>query len=197
MPTGYTSKIYDGENVTGKEFLLDCARAFGACIEMRDDPLTKEIPDEFKPSTYHEEQLKNYLIKLEEYKNTSIEDAEILSMKDYDEAERYRLNAIDKDNKLRLRYQKALDEVQKWNPPTKEHEGLKKFAIEQLTESINFDCSGSYYTPIKKLTGQEWLDKKIEECNWNIEYCKKEQKEENERVADRNEWIKQLRESLT
>lgn len=35
MPTGYTSEIYQGEEVSPKDFLLTCARAFGATISMR------------------------------------------------------------------------------------------------------------------------------------------------------------------
>jgi hypothetical protein len=32
MPTGYTAAIYEGKKVSGKDFLLTCARAFGALI---------------------------------------------------------------------------------------------------------------------------------------------------------------------
>jgi hypothetical protein len=35
MPTGYTDKIKDG--ISFEEFVLSCARQFGACISMRDD----------------------------------------------------------------------------------------------------------------------------------------------------------------
>ena len=56
MPTGYTSKIYEGkENVTGKSFIMDCARGFGACISMRDESSDTPIPEEFK----HKESLMN------------------------------------------------------------------------------------------------------------------------------------------
>lgn len=37
MPTGYTSKLYEGEEQTFEEFLLTCARAFSH-IELRDNP---------------------------------------------------------------------------------------------------------------------------------------------------------------
>lgn len=45
MPTGYTAAIKYG--ITFKEFALDCARNFGACISMRDEPRETPIPDEF------------------------------------------------------------------------------------------------------------------------------------------------------
>ena len=34
MPTGYTAALYEGKNQTFKEFATQCARAFGACIDM-------------------------------------------------------------------------------------------------------------------------------------------------------------------
>jgi len=40
MPSGFTSDIYDGKKITFKDFTLKCARAFGACIHLRDDPIT-------------------------------------------------------------------------------------------------------------------------------------------------------------
>lgn len=58
MPTGYTVKIYNGEKVSGKDFLMTCARNFGTCITMRDEPLSKPIPDKFEPSKFYENELK-------------------------------------------------------------------------------------------------------------------------------------------
>ena len=55
MPTGYTAKIADGQ--TFEEFILSCARAFGALVEMRDEPADAPIPEEFKPSAYHTTQI--------------------------------------------------------------------------------------------------------------------------------------------
>lgn len=36
MPTGYTDAIKDG--ISFNQFILSCARAFGALITMRDEP---------------------------------------------------------------------------------------------------------------------------------------------------------------
>jgi len=44
MPTGYTAEIYEGEKeVTFEKFALTCARAFGACITIRDEPMSASI----------------------------------------------------------------------------------------------------------------------------------------------------------
>ena len=51
MPTGYTDLINNG--CTFNEFVMGCARAFGATIDMRDEPLGAEIPEKFELSDYH------------------------------------------------------------------------------------------------------------------------------------------------
>jgi hypothetical protein len=198
MPTEYTSNIYDGKKVSGKDFLLDCARAFGACITtMRDDSPDAEIPEEFKPSTYYAERKQEAIQELEKYSNMSLEDAERLAEIEYQQNENSRLKSIEESNKRKRRYQKVLSEVKKWVPPTDEHIHLKEFAIEQLTGSINFDCNTSYLDkPCVKLSPRIWLDNKVAQAIENIEYHKKNQEEENERASGRTEWIKQLRNSL-
>ena len=49
MPTGYTHDIPAG--ITFRQFALNCARAFGANIAMRDDPADKPI-EVYEPSDY-------------------------------------------------------------------------------------------------------------------------------------------------
>ena len=38
MPTAYTEPIYAGENITVKEYIARCARAFGPLSYLRDEP---------------------------------------------------------------------------------------------------------------------------------------------------------------
>ena len=57
MTTGYTDAVGKGEITEFKDYALLCARAFGACVSMRDEPLDAEIPEEFKPNDYHEKSL--------------------------------------------------------------------------------------------------------------------------------------------
>ena len=48
---------------------MDCARAFGACIMMRDESVDAPIPEEFKPSTYHIEELEKAKSDLKKVSN--------------------------------------------------------------------------------------------------------------------------------
>lgn len=194
MPTGYTAMLIEEKERSFEEFALTCARAFGVCIEMRDEPLGKEIPNEFKISDYNTEELKKAKQKLKEFKELTTEDYSKKvkgkfkqDMADYEER-------VEKNNFTRERYSKILQEAKQWEAPTTEHLGLKNFMIEQIESSLDFDI----YEPDKPviLTGEEWANRELSSILWNIEYHTKEHKAETERVESRNKWVKALKESL-
>lgn len=200
MPTGYTSKIYEGNEVSGKEFLMDCAKAFGACIMMRDDPANTPIPEEFKPSTYYAEQLNNAKIKLKRFQIMTIEEATNIVEKRYRDKIAENKKIRKERTEMKNRYLNTLADIYAWQPPTEEHVELKKFAIQQLEDSIKWDCGtdlDEYYPlDVEKELPQEYIDNQIKSCFHDIQYYSEEQEKENKRVAGRNKWIKDLRESL-
>ena len=55
MPTGYTATLVE-HGQTFPEFAMQCAKAFGACITLRDEPFDAPIPTKFKASTWHTKQ---------------------------------------------------------------------------------------------------------------------------------------------
>lgn len=74
MPTGYTVFIEDGEITNAKDFLMLCARAFGVAIDMREEPLSKPMPKEFKPSTYHLERLEEERRELDRLRSMTMDE---------------------------------------------------------------------------------------------------------------------------
>lgn len=195
MPTGYTDMIKKG--VTFKKFAMRSARAMGACVTMRDDPCDAEIPI-FKVSSYDKNKLKEATSKLKILKKTSIEDATAKATKEFNEKVLYNEIQISKNNILLGQYHRMLEKVKAWQPPSSDHTHFKNFMTEQITGSIKFDCSNSYYldnTP-KLLTGEAWLEKETKQSLRDIDYYTKEHEKEVERVNGRNTWIKQLKDSL-
>ena len=193
MPTGYTADIYEGKDVSFKDFALKCARAFGACIEQRDDdPNDKPKLIEKTEDSYHIRRLNE--AKMWKKPTKAEFDAYVKKQTAY-----YN-ERIDKQNKLTVRYQKMLDKANAWTPPTREHEGLKKFMIEQLTGSLDFDCSNDYYqrelNNVKQLTYNQYVKDMRDKNKRDIEFYTNELKKDNERVDTRNEWISALYKSL-
>ena len=196
MPTGYTAAIKDG--IEFKDFVLSCARAFGALILMRDEPSNAEIPEQFEPHKWNLEKLDEAKAKLIQYRNMPPADAELQAQIEYEKEVDRIEKVILEYNELREKYNTMLALVKAWRPPSHEHTGLKKFMIEQLESSIDFDCDTKYYVdnPPQKLTATEWLNKKIQGTLRDIDYHSKEWANEVERTESRNKWIEQLRESL-
>ncbi len=198
MPTGYTAAIADG--ITFQQFALSCARAFGALIMMRDDPSDAPIPESFEPSNHHVEGLAKAKRRLEALYAMTSEERELATRAHIAEQTAYHSAEIAKNEALAAKYRDMLDCVLAWEAPSKDHDGLKRFMVEQITESIGFDCNSAYHenllAEIGSLTAEEWLGKEVRSAQWEVEYHEKGQREELERVGGRNLWIQQLRESL-
>ena len=194
MPTGYTLDLYDGKDITFEEFALKCARAFGALIDMRDEPIDTPIPEKLEPSDYHLKELEKAVKRLEEIKDWDDEKAQQEAERLYQEALKKREEFIKKNEEICKRYEDMLLKVRQWKPPTPDHEGLKKFMIQQLEKSIEFDCSVPEIP--QRLSGEEFRKQQIEKILNDIEYHGKEYVEEVNRVYERNKWLLLLRKSL-
>ena len=191
MPTGYTTDIYNGKDVSFKDFALTCARQFGACIMQRDDP-ADEKPKIMPEESYHTEELKKLgkfkkptKAEFEKYVKTEIADCK---------------ETIDKMKKLQEAYNKKIKEAQNWNPPTPEHEGLKKFMIQQLTDSMQFDCSYDHYESelkkLNKMTYDDYVEQQKKNHNWKIKYNTEYLEKDLNNIRKRNKWIQELYNSL-
>lgn len=199
MPTGYTSKVYEGENVSAEDFILTCARAFGAYIEFREESLSKAAPDKFEPNKHYLNQLEKAKSKLEALKTISQEEVLETIEKNYIETLKRNKERYEEKLALKHRYETLLEEVRKWIPPTPEHVNLKEFCIKQLEESIEFDCSYvNRYSEevVTKETPEEWLKTEEEFIQRDISYFEKQWNEEVKRIDERNHWIKELKESF-
>lgn len=197
MPTGYTAAISDG--VSLRQFILSCARGMGACIMQRDDPMS-DLPKKREPEDYHAKQIAKANNRLVETKAMSEEVAQKKANEEYDAEIKSIEDSILKNNKLRRQYETMLSQVNSWVPPTSEHFGLKEFMVSQITESMQFDCGGSYYSDmLKKLkppSGVEWKNKEIQDALKDLDYHTREHNAEVARCTSQNKWIDALYESL-
>lgn len=196
MPTGYTACIGDGADF--QKYILGCARAFGALVTMRDEPAHAPIPERFEPSDYHAKAIKKAEATLRELDGMPLDEAERAANADYAAALKQNQERIQRNDDLRAKYTAMLQQVDAWQPPTSDHEGLKKFMREQIEQSIDFDCSNEYYlkSAPTKLTAMQWRSDQVEKARRDIAYHSKEHADEVGRAASRTDWVKALRESL-
>jgi hypothetical protein len=192
MPTGYTYPIEEHESYTFEQFVWSCARAFGALILMRDEPSGAPIPDEFQPSdTYAKwaSEAKSEIVRLSAL---TPEQAETEAAEEYARelarSEAYNLKTTTNNARFLAMRSKVAD----WQPPTSEHEGLKRFMLEQLDLSVSDYVS----PPPVKRGGPDWLRFKLTEAHNRAERSVTQNTEEIARTNGRNDWLKALRESV-
>lgn len=98
MPTGYTADIKDG--IDFKTYAMNCARAFGACVMLRDEPGGGErIPDAFEPSDlfvrYHLKAVEKARVELAALDAMTPAECERAAAKAWDDAETSRLMRLE------------------------------------------------------------------------------------------------------
>lgn len=194
MPTGYTAAVADGKIVKFADFAMACARAFGACITMRDDPAEAAIPDEFLPCDYNLKALREAeteLVRLcglsEDQKQMEAASTSAKRLKSWQDRE------TDKSTR-KTRYKAMLAEASAWEPPTTEHVELRSFMIQQLRDSIKWDCTPSNQPA--PMSAAEWYDAALAEAQGAIARHSGEHAKEVERARSRTKWIADLRASL-
>lgn len=196
MPTGYTAGVADGTITDFSEYAMRCARAFGACIMLRDEPVSAEIP-EFEPSDHHAkalDQAKSQLDALQKMNDTAQRRLWAKERANAAIVTRKRLGEIANQQS---RYESMLERAKAYNAPTPDHEKFAEFLVIQLEESIKFDCDTSYYEEQAEPDSFEvWRDSKIDKLNWSIDYHAKKHAAEVLRTKERNEWVRMLKVSL-
>ena len=123
---------------------MQCARAFGALIEMRDSHPDAEIPFEFPVSDYHVKQEVKARELLLTTEALSLAESNDKAAAEYQrEVDAYH-ERKERRATVRHRYESMLERAKAWDPPSADHVEMKQFMIQQLEESIKFDCDGSY-----------------------------------------------------
>lgn len=197
MPTAYTELVANNDDCTFSQFAMRCAREFGALAAMRDDPLDTPIPEQFEPDDFYRKQYESSKAAYDAFIANSPTEEEL--SKEYDEyvatqKEQYAKVIAEKQEK-RGRYDRMLTKVLKWEPPTPDHEGLRRFMIQQLQDSIEFDCTEyDLALPEREQYITYGMDPEVPRGIRDRNHAR--WKSEVERVSKTNRWLKDLRDSL-
>lgn len=192
MPTGYAACVEDGTVTEFPDFAMRCARAFGALIEMRGDPLDAPIPEKVKSDSYYAGRLADERRRLSQLQAMSAADISAAYEDDFLKDTQMRKQWGRERAEQDARYDAMLAKVNAWTPPTTEHVELKKFMAEQIRISRS---DWEITMPVREDPAL-WHEEKIAACSRSIEDCKEEVRKEVERSSERNEWVRRLRESL-
>lgn len=196
MPTGYTMNVSEGQSF--ESFVWGCAKAFGACVTMRDSDANEPVPQQFEPSDYHSKKAEELAREIRLLNKTS--DALLAKTQYADEvacAKTYNEELLKKDKLEKERFASMMARVQAWTPPSKEHEPLKEFMIQQLGLTTKYANDTPYQTPPPPESITEYREKKYAKLVEDLKYHNDEHAKEVARVAQRNAWVVGLRASIS
>jgi len=194
MPTGYTYPVCEGKITEFPDFAMSCARAFGALISMREEPMDAPIPDELIPNVkYYDERIDADLKRMGEVQAMTRAQADEAAAAEHQAALSSRSQYLADKEAEAGRLNAMMAKVRAWEPPTTDHEPMKTFMLEQIRISL----PGEYAPAIPEiLDGRAWRQKEIDRLSASVVRDRKYRDEELDRARGRNEWLKSLRVSL-
>lgn len=193
MPTGYTAPVQDGEMTDLAEFAWNCARAF-----FYDDSMPASLvkePDKYAANRYEEA-----LDKLARAEAMTLGEAMALAVADYEHEKKALEESLERSRVYRERYEAMLAKVQTWELPTDEHRALKAFMVQQLEDSIRWDCNIEHtegaLAELKVESAEEYRQNRIAWAKEDVEHCRKRVESGLLNVQETTEWLQALNASL-
>lgn len=184
MPTGYTEKIISGEVQTPKDFLHLCLRAFGVCVNFKDEPLntdkdySKKILESYQNQIdYHKKFLKSAEEQMKKLESLSDDELYQKYVEEKSEEKKQCEDVICKYNSTNAKYAHFAEKIKNWEC-SPEYESVKNFALEQLSISKeNIDYWEEELSKIGDLSREDFEQKKEEylsslkdSIQWEINY---------------------------
>lgn len=205
MSSMYVEELNIGVEISAKDYILKCTRAFSILESMYGTPLNSPIPEQLKYDNFYAREVKLDEERLEELNNMSDKEIED-KIKDARESElEYMKIKIKTLEEKQGRYQDMIDKVEAWDTPKDRelYENIKSFAISQLTNAIRDDChTDSLKDKVVELenkelpTVDEYRRTLVSNYVDRIQHSIRESQEYRETITERNKCLKILRDSL-
>lgn len=198
MPTGYTASIYENKETTFEEFVWHCARNFGALLHLRDEPcgaptLAQALSDSWG-SNWHEERLVEAKAHLATIQAMTPQEMDAQRLVRHDQAWSDFRRQVSETNLLRGRYQTMLYWAKAWQPPTSAHENLRTFMIQQIEESLRWDCHPT--SPGEMPDLDVFRRNLVERATANVTYHAYEAEKARIHEEQKREWVRALHASV-
>lgn len=183
--------------VARRELEVARSEAFVALIEMRDSPNDAPIPDKFEPSDCNAKRLIEAREALAKLKAMSGEErvafGETAKAEHIERSRKYLEKALAENSRL----EDMAAQVRAWTPPTKNHQGLQDFMLQQIDTSKNgVDYSQRSLAEAQAKPATAYYVEAVTSATRDIKYHTEENVKEVDRVNGRSEWVQQLRASI-
>lgn len=191
MPTGYTNIVDDG--ATFGQYVWRCARAFGALVMMRDEPLDAPVALTVEPDAYYAEAVGRARAECAQLEAMSDAAADAAARADFDQKVRDHAEQVERSTRELERHRCMRAWVEAWEPPGKGHEKLKAFMLEQLEIGKPWELSND--SP-QLLDGPTWRARKLIEARRSLAYAEERKANQERLCAERTRWIQELNASV-
>lgn len=196
--TGYTAELCE-KGQSFRDFLFTCARATGACIALRDEPLTAELPDEvgFGMSAYYAKTIAEKRAELSRLTAIPVAKRAACGQEMKAAAIASMRSLLEKEQLQNARVLHMRAEVQAWAPPSPDHAGFKTFMLQQL--ELSLDGTGYYSRKLEELEAKaptSFYTEAVAAARRDLYYYEEEANKDAERDRQRNEWVRQLKASV-
>lgn len=196
MPSGITADIYEGKDVTLRDYLMRVGRGMGYAILQRDDDPSEPVKTTTESSSYYEQRIPELKAQLAALWNLTDDEIAEAARADYQERHDAWERRRTEKAALRERYEDMLAQVEAWEPDPL-IASTKEYAIKYLRESIDFDCGGSRFDQEPQPQDPaDWLAAQKEDVSDSLARAEAHWEEEKERTADRNRHIEAFLRSL-
>lgn len=197
MPTGYTYQLIEAKKpLSLRQFTLICARAFGACVGMREDDISIPAPQVVEVSSYHVDALKKARRELKRLAKMTKPQIRAFNKAEHKRVIKSYENSRDASLREQERLLQMRTQVEDW-APNSEVANLKIFMLDQIEVSVQGDSMVTYYEGLLRSIKQEdHHDAALQKAHRDIEYHTKEQAAEQQRADASNAWLKALHDSL-
>lgn len=188
--TGYTSLIAQGEITTAKDFLKICLRAFGVLVEMRDEPLSANIPTQIEKNDFYSKKKEQAEKKLKELKAFFPKQWEEMLKKEIKATKETLKKGEEKAEKERMLLDRLTREICGWQCD-KEFRDVKNFALEQLgrTREETFLEVWQKLNTLENFTWKTFKKQKIEELEKETAYYEKKEQKEKKRQKEKQDFL--------
>lgn len=188
MPTGLTADIYDGSDTSMRSYLMHIGRHMGFAVMQRDDPRDTPIKHVEPHTSYYDDSLVANRSRREWLDGLSAVEIATAAQQAYEDDHGAWFKRQAERAELQKRYEQMIRQVEAWEPG-KLLQGVKDLALEQLRQSIGFDCGGTWDTAPEQPDPYVWLSREIVACDKAIQRAHAGIAEEMERTAERNRYI--------
>lgn len=198
MPTGYTTPIFDRpEGITFNEYAKRCARAFGACADMRDESMDTPPPKRVdpEPEAFYLEYLTQSKAALAAFLAKTDDELRATMVAEYDRRDADHAKYAAGDAEMAKRAAEMLDAITAWTPPSTEHADLKKFMREQITDYAYEFTPGTPHK-VEREPFDVWKRKQLRSLMEDVEMRVTEVDRQREQRRKKNEWLRAFYESI-